>query len=141
MDFSSLNYLAILVAAVAAFFVGFLWHGPLFGKQWLKMMNIPQAEVDAARAKGMGAMLPMMIGAFVQQVIVAFVTAYLASALGVTDAAGAVMLAILLWFGYIATTLLNGVLWEKRSMNLYVFNIAYHLVALVVIALIVALWK
>ncbi len=141
MDFSSLNYLAILVAAVAAFFVGFLWHGPLFGKQWLKMMNIPQSEVDAARAKGMGPMLPMMIAAFVQQFIVAVVTAHLVNALGIADAMTAVLFATLLWFGYIATTLLNGVLWEKRSMNLYVFNIAYHLVALVVIALIVTLWK
>lgn len=141
MDFSSLNFLAILVAAVAAFIVGFLWHGPLFGKQWMKMMNISQAEMEAAKAKGMSAMMPQMIAALVQQIVVATVVSYLAMELGIADAAGAVMLAVLVWVGFIASVLLNTVLWENRKINLYLFNITYHLVTLIVIALVVVLWR
>lgn len=136
MDFT-INYLAVLAAAVAAFVIGFLWHGPLFGKQWIKMMNIPQSEVDAMQAKGMGPMLPHMIAAFAQQLVVAFVVAHLADKLGIPNLTAAVGLAVLLWLGFIATTLLNGVLWEKRKMNLYLFNITYHLVSLIAIAVII----
>jgi hypothetical protein len=141
MDFSNLNFLAILVAALAAFFIGFLWHGPLFGKQWIKMMGIPQKEVDAMQAKGMGAMAPQMFAALVQQIIIATVVSHLANALGVVDAMGAVLLALLLWFGFIAAVQLNAVLWENRKLELYLFNMAQLLVSLVAVSLIVVLWQ
>jgi hypothetical protein len=141
MDFSTLNWAAVLVAALAAFFIGFMWHGPLFGKQWIKMMGIPQSEVDAMRAKGMGPMVPQMIAALVQQIVVAVVVSHLANALGIAGAVPAVLFAILLWVGFIVTVLLNPVLWEKRKMDLYFFEIAYHLVSLVVVSLIVVMWR
>jgi hypothetical protein len=133
--------MSVLAAAVAAFVIGFLWHGPLFGKQWMKMMGISQAEMEAAKAKGMGAMAPQMLAALVQHIVVAAVTAHLISALGLGDITSYIMLAFLLWLGFVATTLLNGVLWEKRKMELYVFNIVYQLVSLVAIAVIVGMWR
>lgn len=134
MDLSSINTVAVLVAAAVAFVIGFLWHGPLFGQAWLKMMNVPQSEVDAMKAKGMGAMLPHMIGAFVQQIIVAIVMGYVLGRLGITDAMGAAVLAFMLWLGFVASIMLNTVLWEKRTWDLYLFNITYHLVSLIAVA-------
>lgn len=32
MDLSNVNFVAVLVAAVAAFIAGWIWRGPLFGK-------------------------------------------------------------------------------------------------------------
>jgi len=141
LDFSSINWLAVLVAAVAAFVIGFLWHGPLFGKQWIKLMGIPKAEVDKMRARGMGPMVPHMIGSFVQQIVIAAVLAYFADALGVAGAGEAVMLGFLVWLGFVATILFNTVLWENRKFNLYLFNVVYHLVSFVVISLIVVQWQ
>jgi hypothetical protein len=141
MDISNINFLAVLVAAIAAFALGFLWHGPLFGKQWIKLMGIPQSEINAMQAKGMGPMVPNMIASLVQQFVVAFVLSYLANALSIVGVVPAVLLAALLWLGFIATTLLNGPLWEKKSISLYLFNIAYQLANLVVIGLIVVLWR
>ncbi len=140
-DFSTINWLAVLVAAVAAFVIGFLWHGPLFGKQWMAMMEIPQSKIDEMKAKGMGAMAPQMLAAFVQQIVIATAVSWLANALSVTDVTGAVMLGAFLWFSFIASVLLNTVLWEGRKMNLYLFSIAHHLVTLVVVALIIVLWQ
>jgi hypothetical protein len=141
MDFSSVNVTTVVVAAVVSFIIGFLWHGPLFGKQWIKMMHIPQHEVDAMRKKGMGAMMPQMLASLVQQIVMAAVVSSLAMALNVVDSAGAVLLAIVLWLGFIATVQLNAVLWERRKLNLYLFNVVYHLVSLVVMTLIVVMWK
>jgi len=135
----NINLLAVFVAAAVAFFIGFLWHGPLFGAQWIKLMGIPQAEVDAMKAKGMGPMVPQMIAAFVQQVVTAGIMAHLMNALSITDVVPALLFAFVLWLGFIATVLLNGVLWENRKMNLYFFNIGYHLVALAAIALVIVL--
>ena len=135
------NSLAVLVAALAAFIIGFLWHGPVFGKQWIKMMKIPKSEIDAMKAKGMGPMIPRMIAALAQQLVFATVVSHLASALGVAGAVPAILFAVLLWLGFVATILLNTVLWENRKMELYLFNVAYHLVSLVAVTLIVVMWR
>lgn len=41
MDFgqfiTSINYWAVLVSAFCAFFIGWIWYGPLFGKLWMKL--------------------------------------------------------------------------------------------------------
>lgn len=132
-----INITAILLASFAAFMIGFLWHGPVFGKQWLKMMGISEAEMKAAQAKGMGPMMPQMIAAFVQQIVVATVMSHLANALSVTGWAEAILFAVLVWFGFIVTSQLNTVLWEKRKMNLYLFTVSYHLVSMIAISLIV----
>lgn len=137
MDFS-VNYLGVLVAAIAAFVIGFLWHGPLFGKVWIKLSGMTEQQLAAAKAKSMA--MPMFM-ALVQQLVTAFVLALFISAMGVSDVVDAVLLTFWVWLGFFAATQLNGVLWENKSVNLYLFGIVYHLVALVAMALILTLWR
>jgi hypothetical protein len=132
---------AVLVAALAAFVIGFMWHGPLFGKQWIKLMGIPQAKVEAMQAKGMGPMVPRMIAGYLQQAVIATVISYLAAGLGVVGVVPALTLAVVLWLGFIATVLLNGVLWEERTVSLYLFNVVYHFVSIAAMTLIVVFWQ
>jgi hypothetical protein len=132
--FSDVNLTAVLAAAVAAFIVGFLWHGPIFGKLWMDLMGVSEAEVKAAKAKGMGAMLPHMIGALLQQIVLAFVLAYLGYLTTSESISEMMVLAAWVWLGFIVTVQLNAVLWEKRKPALYFLNIVYHLVSLLVVA-------
>ena len=41
MDFiqviAEINYWAVVVAALSAFVVGWMWYGPLFGKSWMEL--------------------------------------------------------------------------------------------------------
>lgn len=141
MDLSVFNFPAILVAALAAFFIGFMWHGPVFGKVWMKLMKITPAEMKKGQ-KEMGKKMPLYMAiAYLQQLVTSFLMALFSLMLGASDAFSSVLLAFLIWIGFIATTFLNGVLWEKRSVPLYLFNIAYQFVSLAVIALIVGLWR
>jgi hypothetical protein len=133
----NVNYTAVVIAAIAAFVIGFLWHGPLFGKQWIAMMGISQKDIAAAKAKG--GMWKPMLGAFIAQLVLACTMAHFAVLLGVTDATGALSLAFWIWLGFVATIMLNSVLWESRTVKLYLFNIAYHLVSLAAVSLIVVL--
>lgn len=128
----SVHWTAALVAGVVAFIIGFLWYGPVFGKQWIAMMKIPQSEVDAMKAKGMSAMLPQMVAGLVQQIIIAAVLSHLLTALNISDAMAATWLAVLVWFGFVAAVTLSQVLWEKRTIALYAFNSVYVLVTFVV---------
>lgn len=141
MDYASLNYLAILVAAIAAFFIGFLWHGPVFGKQWMKLMKIGPQEMEQGKKEMEGKMPVYLLVALLQQLVTAFTLAMFVQLITITDTVGALTLAFWVWLGFIAAVLLNGVLWEKRTISLYLFNVVYHLVILVVMSLIVVLWQ
>ena len=48
MDFSAINWLAVIVAAVAFFALGALWYGPLFGKPWQKGVGLSDEEIKSA---------------------------------------------------------------------------------------------
>lgn len=133
------NYVAILLAAVAAFVLGFLWHGPIFGKVWMQLSGMGQQDIDKAKAEG--GMCMTMVYAFISLLVVGYVLAYLIAATGALDVMAAVLLAFWIWLGFIAMILLNGVLWEKRTLNLYLFNIVYHLVSLCLMAAVIAWWK
>jgi uncharacterized oligopeptide transporter (OPT) family protein len=94
--------------------------------------------VKAAQKQGM---LPQMVAAFVAQLVTAYVMAHFVMAWGVVGAWEAIQLAFWVWLGFIVTVLLNGVLWEKRTKELYLFNIAYHLASLIVMTLILTYWQ
>jgi len=48
MDFSKINFIAVLVAAVSTFILGGLWYSPLlFGKAWMRVNNFSETDVAA----------------------------------------------------------------------------------------------
>ena len=49
-----INYLAVLVSAIAAMGLGYLWYGPIFGKQWVAMMGWSKGEMESKMKAGVG---------------------------------------------------------------------------------------
>jgi hypothetical protein len=121
------NYLAVVVAAFAAFAVGALWYSVLFGKVWRKEMGIS----GEGSMSGMGS---SMAGGFVATLVLAYVLDYLFSIWYITTLSTALMLAFWLWLGFVATILTNTVWYEKRSWTLYAINAGHYLVAILVAA-------
>lgn len=132
-----MNYIAIIVAAIAAFAVGALWYGPMFGKTWRGLMGVPaegpmgSAAYSPAQAVAMG---------FVATLVLCFVLGIFEGVLGVSTAAGGAILAAWLWLGFVATTLASGVFYESRPWKLYFINVFQYLAALVVAGIIIAIW-
>lgn len=56
LDFAQINWLAVIVAAVAAFLIGGMWYTALFGKAWQKAHHI-----DEQKMKDMQATRPMHV--------------------------------------------------------------------------------
>jgi|SRR5882724_6689538 len=130
------NFVAVLVATVVNFIIGALWHGPVFGKTWMRLQGFTPESVKSMKLKPMQA----MILGFISTLVMAFVLALLVGS-NLNTAAEALLLAFLLWLGFIVTTLAGSVLWEGRSVKLFLFNIAYQFVALAATALVLAFWK
>ncbi|MBX4198708.1 DUF1761 domain-containing protein [Candidatus Parcubacteria bacterium] len=135
------SWLAVIITAVGCFIIGFLWFGPLFGKTWIRLMGISQAQAEEGRKGGMKSMVKPMIMAMVSNLVTAFVFFTLAQSLMLAGFASALMLGILLWLGFSIPLFLNGVLWEKKSWSLFWFNAGHILVTLIFSALVYSFWR
>lgn len=130
-----INYLAVLVAAVAAQFIGMFWYSPAgFGTQWMKLSNI--SKKDIAKAKKEGMTKSYVIG-FIASLLMAYVLALFTSRGGLE---GALYVAFWLWLGFVATTMINMVLWKNAPVKLYVIEVSFYLVTILVMAGIISSW-
>lgn len=135
-----INWIAVIVAAVAHFFIGWLWFSVLFMKPWMKEMGLAKLT-PKQRKEGMKEMPRNMAINFVTLLITAWVLSWIIQSLKMSGAAGGVQTAVWIWLGFFATTMVNTVLWEKRSWKLYGINVSHHLVGLVVMGLILGAWQ
>jgi hypothetical protein len=132
-----MDYLAVLVAAIALYAVGWLWFGYLFQTQWRRLMGVTSETMEEGRRQGRG--MTMALG-FLASLVICFVLAIFEGALGVETAAGGAIIAAWLWLGFVAPTMLNMVLYERRPWRLYAINVFQYLLALALAGIIIAVW-
>ena len=137
-----INYLAVLVSAVAAMVLGFLWYGPIFGKFWIKEMGWSEASIEEAKKKGMTMQYAVQaVGALVMAFVLAhFIILGVAYYPAVTPLKAGLHTALWNWLGFIVPVTVGVVLWEGKSWRLWSLNAGYYLVMLCVMGVILALW-
>ena len=132
-----INLWAVLVAALAYMVIGMVWYSPLlFGNTWLALMNKTPKEIRRMKKSAGKAYLFSIIIALVTSYVLAQFLTFLAA----RSFLGGVIVAFWIWLGFIATTQLNGVLYEQKPFKIYLINIGYLLVSIFVMALIQIAW-
>jgi hypothetical protein len=132
-----INFIAIGIAVVANFFIGFVWYGPLFGKAWNRALG--RAEGGALAA----GLVANVVGAFLIAFVLANnIGAWTPSSWGIKEAAygplsQALQAAFFTWLGFIVPPLVNGIVWEGRRWSMLGINGGYYLVSLLVAALLI----
>ena len=136
-----INYLAVLVAAISNFFIGFLLHGPILGKLWMRLANIhPTGE------EKLSDMWPKMLQNFFVHLVFVYVFAvmYLFASSSTLIGGGSVLngikIACLVWLGFVCTTTSIEVIWMGRSFKLWLYEACCSLVACIAMGAIVAAW-
>jgi hypothetical protein len=137
-----INIIAVLVAVVVNFFLGFIWYTPLFGKAWGKEMGYdPNMKPD--KSLMMKGMLFMIIGNFLFAWVFAHniaAWAFVPGANEMNPLSSGVMAAVFTWLGFYFPGELSGTVWEKHSWKLFWINSGYQLLSLLVVALILTHW-
>ncbi|WVT72974.1 DUF1761 domain-containing protein [Sinorhizobium chiapasense] len=98
MAFAGMNYLAVLIAAIAAFVIGAGYYG-ILGKPWMKA-----ARIDPASAQ----MSPVLFAiSFASELVMATMVAGVVGHLGPGEVTlvNGIASAFFLWLGFVATTL------------------------------------
>jgi len=136
------NYVAVLVAGVAAMAVGFLWYGPmLFAKPWMKLMGHTKETMEAGK-KDMGKTYGVSF-------VLALVTAYVLShVMGLSQSFygyDAVMTGLTsgfwMWLGFIMPVQATDVLFGGKKWKLFGINTGYQLASVLVMGVVLGLMK
>ena len=139
------NYLAVLAGAVSNMVLGFLWYGPLFGKQWMALMGFtPEriAEAKAGEGKGMGkSYFLAFVGALVMAFVLSHTLVFAQSYMNVEGISSGLSSGFWMWLGFVAPITLGSVLWEGKSWKLWILTNSYYLLTLLVMGTILAVWK
>jgi Protein of unknown function (DUF1761) len=139
------NALSIVLAAVAIFFLCYIWYVPLFGRVWARELGFtdggePQgaALFKALGLTALGALLTAVVLHNSMAVWLPATWGLSAPAPSVSEHAGSA--AFFTWLGFVLPVLLRGVAWERKSWRLLGIDAGYQLLALVVAATIIA-WR
>ncbi len=137
----SINFVAVLVAAVVAFILGFLFHGPISGKLWMKLANITPTGNEKFKD-----MVPQMVWNLVVNIITAsvmamiFVLVFSSPLMGPATWYRGAMVGIWVWLGFLATSSSIDVIWMGKSFKLWMFEAVCSLIVTGVMGAIIAAW-
>ncbi len=134
---SHINWLHVLVAAIAYFALGSAWYSPvLFAKKWMKLVNVDFN--DPAIKKGMAVTFG---GSFVFMLIITFGLAVLLQILPAVNALGGIKLGLLVGLTISSASISINYLYTKKPLALYLIDCGYHTVGIAIAGAILAGWQ
>jgi hypothetical protein len=133
MVYAGTNYLAVFVAAVAAWLWGAAWYG-ILGKQWMKAARLDPATIKM-RAE------PFIIS-FVAELVVAFVLAGAIGHLGPGEVTlwNGVISGLIIWAGFIATVMAVNHRYQGFGWDLTVIDAGHWLGVVLISGAIIGWW-
>ncbi len=131
---ATINYLAVIVAAIAYMVLGAIWYSPiLFGRAW--MTGVGKTKEQLAGGSSI-----KYIWGFIFSFIAAYGIARLMLMTGRDTVADGVMIGLLAGICFVMTTMGVNDTFEGRPSGLTVINILYHIVGFLIIGIIVGAW-
>ena len=120
-SFTSLNWLAIVVATVGSFVLGYLWYGPVFGKAWLASQGKTAEDIQPSAT-------PFII-TFFTTLITCIAMAVLLELLEVTTLLGGAVVGLAVGLAYCG--------W---SWSLVAIQSGYRTVYCILMGMVLAIW-
>ena len=133
-----LNYIHVLVVAAAGFTLGWLWYSVLFGKVWMAEMKITEEMMKENCAKK--GMAGYFIKGFLFTLLGTFGLAALIAAHGVQNWKHGAAFGAFIGVFVVTARMLNGGVWENRSLKLQAINAGHEFVLFALQGAILGAW-
>jgi hypothetical protein len=131
--FGDLNWLAILVAAVAWFALSAAWYSvPPLSNAWMRAAKVTPTEGPPL----VSLLFPTFVGYFVTSIVIAM----LAKAIGAATFADGLALGIVLGIGFGVVGALVTQLYEQKGGTYWLINGVNAIIAYSIVSVIVTLW-
>ena len=130
-NFEDINFVAVLIAAVAKFMVSGLWFSKfLFAKDWLIETKLKIEDLGSPRNAMIIAFLSNLLFAFTLAMILSIINVDLRTSLG---------LAVIMAIGITAAQTAPSFAFEGRSLRLYLIYASQYVVEFITVTLILIL--
>src|SRR3989344_1871712 len=131
----NINLIGVVLAGIVGMTVGALWYGPIFGKQWMKLMGFTKETINEAKKNGMMVNYGLgLLGQLATAYALALLTAFSFQYFG----GFSYSIIFWIWFGIVLPIQMGGVLWENKSWKLFILNSSYFLIQLLAIGLVLS---
>ena len=132
-----INLLAVILAAIVQFAIGFAWYGYLFGPEWMAAVGFPPEAAETATMADMA--IPMVVSvatAFGSAILISLIISHSDD----WGFIGGIGWAFLLWLLLALPMHAVPVLWEGRDPMLIAINGGEALAALLAAGIIIGIW-
>ena len=133
-----INYLAVVVATVAAFALGGVWYSPLlFAKMWVNAHGYTEEQVKAMQ-KSAGKAYGVSL---VCQWLIALAMAVLVGYLHLVNLSQGLKLSALMWVGFAFPLGLMANMFTEKRITVFLIDSGYQLVYLLIMGAIITVWQ
>ena len=137
MEICNINFLAVVVAAIASFALGSVWYTALFGKVWQKAVGLTEDSMKTGS-------IPLIFGAsFVLIFLMDFGLAVILqghAGKDITVLSGA-LYGFLIGLFFVATSIGINILYQRKSFTLWAIDAGYQVLYLAVAGAILGAWR
>jgi Protein of unknown function (DUF1761) len=140
LDLAGINWLAVIIAAAIYFVLGAAWFAPQtpIGRAWMAASGY-QSPTTGTSSTNLFYIVPAATS-----LVAAAATALLAQATGTDSLNEGVVLGLVVGIGYAATIILTTAAFEfskPRQWTWGLVDASYHVVGLLIAAIVIALWR
>ncbi len=133
LSFNDLNWLAILVAAVAFFALGALWYQPkVMGNKWMKAAGVDPSEASPNPW--------IFVGTLIAYFLMAMVLALIAQGIGASSVGDGLVLGLFTGMVFVGAQAWVNATYEGRSLDLVLVNGGVGVLGHVIMGIIVSVW-
>jgi hypothetical protein len=133
--FSEINWLAVLVAAVAYFLLGAIWYSFLFRDAWVKSSGVNVNDPNAK--KGVAG---IMVTSFITILVTSIGLSFFITRIGSGGWMSGLKVGLIAGICFCAMAIVNSYLYEKRPLALQMINSFYNIVGCVIAGIIISVW-
>lgn len=125
------HVLGILLAILATYVIGFLWHGPIFGKQWMAYNKLTPPKKGEMK---FSMMLPGLGANFLMVFVQSAVLGRAFQLVSLANVGQAMIIAVLLWLPFTALAFANSYAWEGKKFGHFCLDAGYYLLSILTVA-------
>ena len=129
------NYLAVLVAAIAEYALATVWYAFLFGALWKKLTGIEEMKPS------LGKMATVFVGALLTSYVLLHSIVFGNAYVNMSGVSGGLMGGFFSWLGFIAPITMTSVIYEKRPWKLWALDNGFWLLSLLIMGAILSAWQ
>jgi Protein of unknown function (DUF1761) len=125
------HLLSVFLAIIVTYVIGFIWHGPLFGKEWMRLNKITPPKKSEMK---MSMMYPGLTANLVLVIAESAVLGRALQILSLSSIFDALIIATIIWLPFTALTLLNINSWAGKPLKVTILDAAHAIVSLWAVA-------